>query len=175
MSLRAPVASSTRYSVIVFAIVLAVIQYIDRGAISQAKGDISKDLGSSDLQMGAIFGAFGLAYSLFEIPTGWLGDKIGARKVLMRVVPLVVLFHRRHSGAWTYVSMPVHGPSHAVGEGARLANPRLLAVSSVDQAASVSRQRRVFPPPAPPSIVALASSLAISIIRRSTLTLGSTI
>ena len=105
MSLRPPVASSTRYWVIVFAIVLAVIQYIDRVAISQAKGDISKDLGFSDLQMGAIFGAFGLAYALFEIPTGWLGDKIGARKVLVRVVLWWSFFTAATGWAWNYASM----------------------------------------------------------------------
>ena len=48
------------------------------------------------------------------------------------------------------ISMPIHGPSHAVGEGTRHPNPRLLAVSSVDPAAPISRQRRFFPPPAPP-------------------------
>ena len=48
-------ATRTRYVVVVFAIVLAVIQYIDRVAISQAKDGISKDLGFSDAEMGWIF------------------------------------------------------------------------------------------------------------------------
>src|SRR5437868_5984421 len=75
-----------RYWVIVLAITIAVVQYIDRTAISQAKGDIAKEMKFDDGQMGAIFAAFAFAYALFEIPTGWLGDKMGARKVLMRVV-----------------------------------------------------------------------------------------
>src|SRR5688572_14808011 len=80
-----PSPTRTRNWVIVFAITLAVIQYIDRVCISQAMPDIAKDLKLTDSQKGAIFSAFGLAYALFEIPTGWLGDKIGARKVLVRV------------------------------------------------------------------------------------------
>ena len=36
--------------------------------------------------MGRIFGAFALSYALFEVPTGWLGDWIGPRKVLLRIV-----------------------------------------------------------------------------------------
>ena len=72
-------ATQTRHWVIVFAIVLAVIQYIDRVCISQAMPDIARDLSLTDAQKGAIFSAFGLAYALFEIPTGWLGDKIGRR------------------------------------------------------------------------------------------------
>lgn len=85
-SLPAAPPTRTRYWVVVLAITLAVIQYIDRTAISQAKGAIATDFKFTDDQMGLIFGAFGLAYALFEIPTGWLGDKIGARKVLVRVV-----------------------------------------------------------------------------------------
>ena len=75
-----------RYWVIVFAITLAVIQYIDRVCISQAAPFIIADLGLTTKQMGFVFSAFTFAYALFEIPTGWLGDKIGPRKVLMRVV-----------------------------------------------------------------------------------------
>ena len=97
----------TRYWVIVLAITLAVVQYIDRTAISQAKGDIAKDLKFDDSQMGAIFGAFGLAYALFEIPTGWLGDKIGARKVLVRVVLWWSFFTAATGWAWSYGSMLV--------------------------------------------------------------------
>ena len=36
--------------------------------------------------MGLIFGAFGLAYALFEIPMGLLGDRLGVRRVLAQIV-----------------------------------------------------------------------------------------
>src|SRR5262245_9286690 len=77
--------SRARYWVIVFAVTLAVIQYIDRVCISKAMPSIQKDLRFSNVQVGYIFGAFTLAYALFEIPGGWLGDKLGPRKVLLRV------------------------------------------------------------------------------------------
>ncbi len=95
----------TRYLVVVFAIVLAVIQYIDRVAISQAKDGIAKELSFTDAQMGSIFAAFGFSYALFEIPTGWLGDKIGARKVLVRVVLWWSFFTAATGWAWNFVSM----------------------------------------------------------------------
>ena len=97
----------TRYWVVVLAIVLAVVQYIDRVAISQAKGSIATERKFSDDQMGWIFAAFGLAYALFEIPTGWLGDKIGARKVLVRVVLWWSFFTAATGWAWSYGSMLV--------------------------------------------------------------------
>src|SRR5437870_9573838 len=75
-----------RYWVIVFAITLAVLSYVDRVSISQAAGPISRDLLLSKSQMGLVFSAFALAYALFEIPGGWLGDWMGPRKVLMRIV-----------------------------------------------------------------------------------------
>ena len=44
------------------------------------------DLRLSDAQMGWVFSAFTLSYALFEIPCGYLGDKIGPRRVLLRIV-----------------------------------------------------------------------------------------
>jgi MFS family permease len=82
--------SRTRFGVLYFGITLAVIQYIDRVCIAQAMPDIRNDLGITspeyDHYVGYVFSAFALAYALFEIPTGWLGDRFGPRKTLMRVV-----------------------------------------------------------------------------------------
>ncbi len=36
--------------------------------------------------MGYVFSAFTFAYAVFEIPAGWMGDRFGPRKVLMRIV-----------------------------------------------------------------------------------------
>jgi len=75
-----------RYRVVVFAVALAIIQYVDRVCISKAMPSMQRELLFSNLQVGYIFGAFTLAYALFEIPGGWLGDRFGPKKVLMRVV-----------------------------------------------------------------------------------------
>jgi ACS family glucarate transporter-like MFS transporter len=75
-----------RYWVIVFAITLAILAYIDRVCISMAMPRMSADLGLTDVQKGMVFSAFGIAYALFEVPGGWLGDWMGPRKVLMRIV-----------------------------------------------------------------------------------------
>src|SRR3989449_4401253 len=95
----------TRYWVIVFAITLAIITYIDRVCISQAASDISRDLGLSKDQMGLVFSAFALSYALFEIPGGWLGDWIGPRKVLMRVVVMWSFFTAATGWAWNLASL----------------------------------------------------------------------
>src|SRR5258708_32648903 len=77
-------ATRARYWVIFFAITLAILSYIDRVAISQAARPISQDLHLTKSQMGLIFGAFGISYALFAIPTGWLGDLMGPRRALGR-------------------------------------------------------------------------------------------
>src|SRR5262245_62982738 len=68
------------------AFLLAIVTYLDRVCISIAAPYIIEELGITLLQMGTAFSAFTLAYSLFEVPSGWLGDRIGARHVLTRIV-----------------------------------------------------------------------------------------
>ena len=63
-------ATHARYWVVVFALALAMIMYIQRVAISQAIVPISVDLNLSKGEQGMILGAFGLSYALFEIPMG---------------------------------------------------------------------------------------------------------
>ncbi|MGE0405124.1 MAG: MFS transporter [Candidatus Korobacteraceae bacterium] len=94
-----------RYWVVVFAVTLAILAYIDRVAISQAAIPISRDLGFSRSEMGAIFGAFALAYALFEIPSGWLGDWMGPRRVLIRIVIAWSAFTALTGAAWSLRSL----------------------------------------------------------------------
>src|SRR5437660_6028071 len=75
-----------RGRVLTFAFLLAVVTFLDRICISAAAPFMMEDLGLTVLQMSAVFSAFTLAYSLFEIPSGWLGDTRGPRRVLTRIV-----------------------------------------------------------------------------------------
>jgi sugar phosphate permease len=79
-------ATRTRYIVIVFLATLAFVLYLDRVCIGQAATDIQKEFGFSKTQFGWILGAFTIAYGLFEVPTGRLGDRYGSRGVLTRIV-----------------------------------------------------------------------------------------
>lgn len=96
-----------RYWVVVFAVSLATVQYIDRVAISQAMPDIAAEMKFTDTERGLVFSAFTLAYALFEIPTGWLGDKLGARQVLLRVVTWWSIFTAATGWAWNFGAMLV--------------------------------------------------------------------
>src|SRR5205085_6125540 len=65
---------------------LAIITFLDRIAIASAGPRIQSELGISPELWGWILGAFVLSYGLFEIPTGALGDRLGQRRVLTRIV-----------------------------------------------------------------------------------------
>jgi MFS transporter, ACS family, glucarate transporter len=109
-------ATRARQTVLAFAVTLAVITYIDRVCISQAAPDIRRDLGLDSQEMGWVFSAFALAYALFEIPGGRLGDRFGPRSVLMKVVMMWSFFTAATGWAWNLLSMLVCRFLFGVGE-----------------------------------------------------------
>jgi MFS transporter, ACS family, glucarate transporter len=105
-----------RHMVIVFAVTLGVITYIDRVCISQAAPFMTEDLGLTKAQMGWVFAAFAWSYALFEIPGGYLGDWIGPRKVLMRIVIWWSFFTAATGWVWNYISLLVTRFMFGAGE-----------------------------------------------------------
>ena len=65
---------------------LAIITYVDRVCIAVAGPRMQDELGISPEAWGWVASVFFLSYGAFEIPTGLLGDRIGPRKVLTRIV-----------------------------------------------------------------------------------------
>src|SRR6186997_2229053 len=84
--------SRVRVSVMAFLCVLSFLTYYDRQCIVRAQENIQAALAISDEQMGIVFGTFWLAYALFEIPGGWMGDRMGARFTITRIVLAWSLF-----------------------------------------------------------------------------------
>ena len=80
------VALKKRSQVLLFLLALAVITFLDRIAIASAGPRIQDELHISAEHWGWILGAFILSYGLFEVPTGALGDSLGQRRVLTRIV-----------------------------------------------------------------------------------------
>lgn len=78
--------SRFRYVVLALLCLLAMITYMDRAANGSAKKAIMADLGVGEEDFFWVLIAFQLAYALFEIPSGWLGDTRGPRSTLLRVV-----------------------------------------------------------------------------------------
>ncbi len=75
-----------RQKVLGFLCLLAALTYLDRVAISVAGPRMQESLDISPQAWGWVVGIFTISYAAFEIPTGRMGDRTGARRVLTRVV-----------------------------------------------------------------------------------------
>ena len=122
------IPSKARYIVTAFAVALAVITYIDRVGISVALPLIRDELKLSSIQMGWTLAAFAWAYALFEIPGGALGDRIGPRRVLMRIVIWWSFFTAATGWVWNPASLVVTRALFGAGEAGAFPNiTRVLA------------------------------------------------
>ena len=79
-------ASSDRRGVVGLLVLLFAITYLDRVCMSVAGPRIQEDLGIGPIEWGWVTGIFTFAYCVFEIPTGTMGDRLGPRRVLTRIV-----------------------------------------------------------------------------------------
>ncbi len=114
--------TNARRTVTIFAVTLAIITYIDRVCIAQAAPAMRRDLGLTAIQMGWAFSVFTWAYALFEVPGGWLGDRIGARRVLMRIVLWWSLFTAATGWVWNLTSLLVTRTLFGAGEAGAFPN-----------------------------------------------------
>lgn len=75
-----------RLSILFLLCLLAMITYLDRAMYGSAKGDMMAALGQPEKNFYLVLVFFQVAYAIFEIPTGWMGDTFGPRKTLIRIV-----------------------------------------------------------------------------------------
>src|SRR5271170_2115098 len=134
-------SSSARHRVVGLLVLLFGITYLDRVCISVAGPRMQEDLHIGSIGWGWVTGVFSISYCLFEVPTGILGDRIGPRRVLTRIVmwwsaftaltgavtsyfPLLItrfLFGAGEAGAFPNASVvvarwfPVHERGRALG------------------------------------------------------------
>jgi sugar phosphate permease len=78
--------SHERWLVLVFLCFMYLITYLDRVSLANTAPLISREFGFSKATMGIIFSSFVWAYALFQVPGGWLGDRLGPRKVLTSIM-----------------------------------------------------------------------------------------
>ena len=72
--------TQARKIVVGLTLALVAVAYLDRVCISTAAPVIRAELGLDRPQMGMVFSAFTFTYGLFEMPSGWLADRFGARR-----------------------------------------------------------------------------------------------
>src|SRR6478735_10345505 len=116
------VPTRSRYKVLAFTTILAIVTYLDRVAISSAAPAIRSEMGLDAIQMGWVFSAFTWAYAVFEIPSGWMGDVMGPRRVLTRIVIWWSAFTAATGAAWNFASLLVARLLFGMGEAGAFPN-----------------------------------------------------
>jgi MFS transporter, ACS family, glucarate transporter len=89
---------------------------MDRQVLATTRPAIMEELGISLVAMGWVTFAFRMAYALFQVPGGWLGDTIGARRALTMVVSWWSAFTALTALAWSAASMIVIQVFFGLGE-----------------------------------------------------------
>ncbi|HXP85378.1 MAG TPA: MFS transporter [Bryobacteraceae bacterium] len=105
-----------RHVVLGLTVFAYMITYMDRGVLSTARLAIMKELGITLAAMGSVTFGFRMAYALFQIPGGWLGDTIGARRALTIIVGWWSAFTAMTAMAWSSASMIVIQVFFGLGE-----------------------------------------------------------
>src|SRR5919202_5302632 len=75
-----------RFRVLALLCSLTTLTYLDRICISIVGVRIKSAFALNNEQFGWVLASFSLAYALFEIPSGVWGDRIGPKKLFIRIV-----------------------------------------------------------------------------------------
>jgi sugar phosphate permease len=108
--------TSVRYQVLGLTVLLYGITYMDRVCMYAAAPLMGRELGFDKLTIGIIFSSFAWGYSLFQVPAGWLADKIGPRRMLSAIVTWWSAFTALTAGGWSLPSFVVIRFLFGVGE-----------------------------------------------------------
>ncbi|RBP98586.1 MFS transporter [Bifidobacterium aemilianum] len=86
-------ASKSTSGALVFSLMAGYTMiYVDKAMISTAVIPIAKQYHLDTSQTGLIMSFFFLGYSLMQIPSGWLADRFGAKRVLMASMAFIGVF-----------------------------------------------------------------------------------
>jgi len=105
MDVSVTTATRVRYVVLMLTVAAYMITYIDRVLLSAAVPSIEKEFGFSTITMGWVLSSYQIAYAVFQIPGGWLGDRLGARRALTAVVIWWSAFTALTALTWSATSM----------------------------------------------------------------------
>jgi ACS family glucarate transporter-like MFS transporter len=111
-----------RHRVLILLFFLILITYLDRVCISLVGVRIKSEFHLTNTQFGWVLGAFSLAYALFEIPSGIWGDRIGQRKVFLRIVIWWSLFTALTGATTGFMSLIITRFLFGMGESGAFPN-----------------------------------------------------
>ena len=72
-----------RYTLLAFLSFITVIAYVQRSAMNGATTAIENDLHITSRDLGWVMSGWYLLYSLFQLPGGWVADRLGSKPALV--------------------------------------------------------------------------------------------
>src|SRR5689334_15580989 len=72
-----------RHIVVAVATLMSVLLYLDRFCLSFAADYIREDLRLTQSNISWLLSAFSWTYALAQVPSGWLSDRFGPRRMLV--------------------------------------------------------------------------------------------
>src|SRR5271157_749578 len=79
----APAVASTSKRLVLLLMAVTSVGYVCRVAVTVVAPNMMKDFGLTQAQMGTVFSAFLLGYTAFQVPSGWLADRVSARRIFL--------------------------------------------------------------------------------------------
>src|SRR5580765_5975205 len=70
-----------RFFVLFMLFLASSVNYADRASLSITKGRLSTDLHLDTVSMGYLLSAWGWSYVVAQIPSGWLLDRFGSKRI----------------------------------------------------------------------------------------------
>jgi sugar phosphate permease len=108
----------TRYYILGLSFFVGLIMFLDRACMGTATPMIMKEFGLDKITMGWSVSAFNFTYSLFQIPGGWLADRLGSRLVLTAAITWWSIFTVATGAAFNAGSLAAMRALFGVGEAA---------------------------------------------------------
>ncbi len=96
-----------RFWLVAASFFISLLLFVDCVCVTTPTASSEAAIELSDLQTGAIMGAFGLGYALMQVPLGLLVDKHGGRRVLTAVLIVFSIFTGLTACAWNFISLAV--------------------------------------------------------------------
>ncbi len=72
-----------RYTLLGFLCFITIVAYVQRTAMNGPSKIIESELGFSPEDMGFVMGAWYFAYAAFQLPAGWVADRLGSKPALL--------------------------------------------------------------------------------------------
>ncbi|GGC36754.1 hexuronate transporter [Brevibacterium sediminis] len=115
--MRTFLRTNYRWVIVGLLLLVGILNYLDRSALSVAAPYVKEDLGLDDTEFGIIQSSFFFGYVIMCFLGGWAADKMGPRKVFAWAAAAWAVFCGLTAAAFTFVHLLVLRVLFGIAEG----------------------------------------------------------